>query len=392
MIGIVGASLAGLTVARTLRSLGVTEPITLVGAEPWLPYDRPPLSKEMLTAADVSHAPDPGWATLLTPGEADEFEWRLSVVATGLSSTPHGPVVHTETGDLAARAVVLATGARARRLPGDDLAGVHSLRTLDDARRLAQDLRGAGDLVVVGAGFIGAEIASTAAAMGLRVTIVERAPDPGAATLGSRLARWALDLHRRAGVDVLVGTDLAGFDSVDGRVRAVRLADGHAIPADVVVVGVGAAAETDWAVGSPIDVDGGFVTDASGATSMPGVWAAGDCARAVDPATGTAAPHQHWSAAIESARTVAHAIAGHPLPATRTPYVWSEQHGHRIQICGSMPHGVDPTVVEGSIDDDTFVAIAGDPECPDAVVAVDMPRPFTRLRKTMDRRSGAVRV
>jgi 3-phenylpropionate/trans-cinnamate dioxygenase ferredoxin reductase subunit len=392
VIGIVGASLAGLTVARTLRSLGVTEPITLVGAEPWLPYDRPPLSKEVLTAGDVSHAPDPGWTTLLTPGEADEFDWRLGVVATGLSSTPHGPVLHTETGDLAARAVVLATGARARRLPGDDLSGVHSLRTLDDARRLAQDLRGAQDVVVVGAGFIGAEIASTAAAMGLRVTIVERAADPGAAVLGPRPARWALDLHRRAGVDVMVGTDLAGFDSVDGRVTAVRLADGRSLPADVVVVGVGAAAETDWALGSPIDVDGGFVTNASGATSMPGVWAAGDCARAVDPATGIAATHQHWSAAIESARTVAHAIVGHPLPATRTPYVWSEQHGHRIQICGSMPRGVDPTVVEGSIDDDTFVAIAGDPECPDAVVAVDMPRPFTRLRKAMDRRSGAVRV
>ncbi|MBE7160318.1 MAG: FAD-dependent oxidoreductase [Williamsia herbipolensis] len=392
MIGIVGASLAGLTVARTLRSLGVTEPITLVGAEPWLPYDRPPLSKEMLTGTDASPAPDPGWSTLLTPGEADGFDWRLGVCATGLSSTPQGPVVHTETGDLAARAVVLATGARARRLPGDDLSGVHSLRTLDDARRLAQDLRGAQDVVVVGAGFIGAEIASTAAAMGRRVTIVERAPDPGAAVLGSRLASWALDLHRRAGVDVLVDVDLDGFHSVDGRVRAVRLANGRAITADVVVVGVGAAAETAWAHGSPIDVDGGFVTDASGATSMPAVWAAGDCARTVDPVTGTAATHQHWSAAIESARTVAHAIAGHPVPAPRTPYVWSEQHGRRIQICGAMPRDADPTVVEGSIDDDAFVAVVGDPDSPDAVVAVDMPRPFTRLRKTMDKRSSAVRV
>ncbi|MEH3155822.1 MAG: FAD-dependent oxidoreductase [Gordonia paraffinivorans] len=392
MIAIVGASLAGLTVARTLRSLGVLEPITFVGAEPWLPYDRPPLSKEMLTGSDASAAPDPGWATLLTPGEADGFDWRLGVAATGLSSTPDGPVVHTETGDVGARAVVLATGARARRLPGDDLSGVHTLRTLDDARGLAQDLRGAQDVVVVGAGFIGAEIASTAVAMGRRVTIVERAPDPGVATLGSRLARWTLDLHRRAGVDVMVGTDVDGFDSADGRVQAVRLIGGHTIPADVVVVGVGATAETRWAVDSPVDVDGGFVTDASGATTMPGVWAAGDCARTVDPSTGTAPIHQHWSAAIESARTVAHAIAGHAPPAARTPYVWSEQHGRRIQICGTMPRDVDPTVVEGSIDDDAFVAVAGDPDSPDAVVAVDMPRPFTRLRKAMDRRVGAVRA
>ncbi|WP_299574262.1 FAD-dependent oxidoreductase [uncultured Williamsia sp.] len=390
MIGIVGASLAGLTVARTLRSLGVTEPIILVGAEPWLPYDRPPLSKEVITAGDESIAPDPGWATLLTPGEADEFDWRLGVAATGLAP---GPVIHTDHGDIPADTVVLATGARARRLPGDVLAGVHTLRTLDDARRLADDLHDARDLVVIGAGFIGAEIASTAAAMGRRVTIVERAADPGAAALGPRLAAWALDLHRRAGVDVVVDAGVADLEAVDGRVRAVRLADGTTIPADVVVVGVGAVAETDWAANSPIAIDGGFLTDAAGATSMPGVWAAGDCARVTAPDAGHAVPHQHWSAAIESARAVAHAVAGHPRPAPRAPYVWSEQHGHRIQICGTMPRGVDPTVVEGSVDDDAFVAVAGDPDRPDAVVAVDMPRPFTRLRKAMDARvAGAVRI
>ena len=392
MIGIVGASLAGLTVARTLRSLGVSEPITFVGAEPWLPYDRPPLSKEVLVRGDASLAPDPGWATLLTPGEADGFEWRLGVAATGLSSGPSGPVVHTDGGDIPAHTVVLTTGARARRLPGDDLAGVHTLRTLDDARGLADDLHDAQDLVVIGAGFIGAEIASTAAAMGRRVTIVERAPDPGVTVFGPRLAAWALDLHRRAGVDVVVDAGVAGLESVYGRVRAVRLADGTSIPADVVVVGVGAAAETGWAADSPIDVNGGFVTDASGATSMPGVWAAGDCARVVEHDSGPAVPHQHWSAAIESARAVAHAIAGHPSPAPRVPYVWSEQHGHRIQLCGTMPRDVEPTVVEGALGDDAFVAVAGDPDAPDAVIAVDMPRPFTRLRKTMDKQHAGVRI
>lgn len=325
-------------------------------------------------------------------GRADGFDWRLGVAATGLSARPGGPIIHTDGGDIPADTVVLTTGARARRLPGDDLVGVHTVRTLDDARRLAEDLQGARDLVVVGAGFIGAEIASTAAAMGRRVTIVERAPDPGAAVFGTRLAMWALDQHRRAGVDVVVDAGVADLESVDGRVRAVRLADGTTIPADVVVVGVGAVAETGWAADSAIDIDGGFLTDASGATSMPGVWAAGDCARVSAPGAGTAAPQQQWSAAIESARAVAHAVAGHRPPAPRTPYVWSEQHGRRIQICGTMPRGVDPTVVEGSVDDDAFVAVAGDPDRADAVVAVDMPRPFTRLRKAMDRRLAELDV
>ncbi len=156
---------------------------------------------------------------------------------------------------------------------------------------------------------------------------------------------------------------------------------------------MGAVAETEWAADSPIAVEGGFLTDAAGATSMPGVWAAGDCARVIAPGIKTDVPHQHWSAAIESARAVAHAVAGHPRPAPRTPYVWSEQHGHRIQICGTMPRDADPTVVEGSVDADAFVAVAGDPDSPDAVVAVDMPRPFTRLRKAMDARvAGAVRA
>jgi 3-phenylpropionate/trans-cinnamate dioxygenase ferredoxin reductase subunit len=392
VIAIVGASLAGLTVARTLRSLGVDEQITFVGAEPWLPYDRPPLSKDALAAADVSTAPDPGSTTLLAPGEADGFDWLLGVAATGLSRASTGPVIHTDGGDLAARAVVLTTGARARRVPGDDLGGVHTLRSLDDARRLAADLRSARDVVVIGAGFIGAEIASTAAAQGRRVTVVERDRNPGAAVFGPVVARWVLDRHRRVGIDVIAGAGLTGFDAAVGRVRAVRLADGRSIAADVVVVGVGAVPETDWAAGSSIDIDGGFVTDASGATSMPEVWAAGDCARVVGHDGGPCAAHQHWSAAIESARAVAHAIVGQPAPPTRVPYVWSDQHGHRIQLCGTPPRGAETTVVEGALADDAFVAVAGDPAAPDAVVAVDMPRPFTRLRKAMDARRSAVRV
>ncbi|GAA2050434.1 NAD(P)/FAD-dependent oxidoreductase [Williamsia deligens] len=392
MIGIVGASLAGLTVARTLRSLGVDEPVVFVGAEPWHPYDRPPLSKELLSSTyeAAPTAPDPGWATLLADGEHDAFDWRLGVSATGLSRTGDDVSIHTDHGHVPARAVVLTTGARAMRLPGDDLVGVHAVRTIDDARRLAAELTSAEDVVVVGAGFIGAEIASTVTGQGRHVTVVERAPDPGARVLGRRLASWAVDLQRRAGVDVRTGTGIAGFESEGGVVRGVRLADGTSLRADVVVVGVGAVPNTSWAAGSAVAVDDGFLTDQRGATSMPGVWAAGDCARVVDAASGVSTRHQHWSAAIESARTVAHGIAGLAPPSPRAPYVWSEQHGHRVQICGTIPPDAEPTVLEGSLDDDAFLAVVGDPDAPDAVVGVDSPRSFTRLRKSMDRRMSAV--
>ena len=139
-------------------------------------------------------------------------------------------------------------------------------------------------------------------------------------------------------------------------------------------------------------VDDGFLTDQTGATSVSGIWAAGDCARIVDPVSGASVRRQHWSAAIESARVVAHSVAGVEPPAPRTPYVWSDQHGHRIQICGAVPADADPVVVEGSLAEDAFVAVAGDPEAPAAVIAVDMSRQSTRLRKTMDRQRAVARV
>ncbi|MGU3294335.1 NAD(P)/FAD-dependent oxidoreductase [Williamsia sp. M5A3_1d] len=404
MITVVGASLGGLTAARELRASGVTDPIAFVGAEPWLPYDRPPLSKDVLLGQLPSGgAPgtgvDPGPTGLLLDGEIDAYDWHLGIAADGLTVDENGISVkrgfHRAVGP--ADAVIIATGARGRTLIGAELDGVHVLRTLDDARCLAADLRTARRVVMIGGGFIGAEIASTARGLGAEVTIVEATEIPGAAVLGVDVARWSLSRHALAGVSVYTGAAVETIDGTAGRVRSVTLGDGRVVDADVVVVGIGSVPDTDWAAASGIALDDGFVTDAHGATSMPGVFALGDCARTFDPITGTHVRRQHWSSAVEQARTVARRIAGLEPPPRRSPYFWSDQYGHRLQVCGYIPVGMQPEVVDGSMEHgatEGFLAVFGDRDQPAAVIAVDRPRDFLRLRKTMDRvlvgSSGAV--
>lgn len=387
MITIVGASLAGLTAARELRSLGYDDPIALIGEEPWFPYDRPPLSKDALTdeAVGSATAPHAGATGLLTEGEDRHFSWHLGVRADGLESGADGYRVHTcpEIDLAAADQLIVATGARPRSLIGDHLDGVHVLRTVDDTRAIRRTLTTARTVVIIGAGFIGAEIASTAAALGKHVTIVEAATVPAANTLGPDIARWAATLHGRAGVDLITG---AAVDTLvgDDHIRSVLLGDGTVLPADLVVIGIGSVPNTEWAAASGIAIDDGFVADADGATSMPDVYAIGDCARALDTHSGLHVRHQHWSAAVDQGRRVAHRIMGAPAPTVRSRYFWSDQYGHRIQVCGEIPVGLSPTVVEGDVGQDRFVAVFGDPESPLAVAAVDSPRTFMRARKAMD--------
>ncbi|WP_052688819.1 NAD(P)/FAD-dependent oxidoreductase [Williamsia herbipolensis] len=395
MITVVGASLAGLTAARELRASGVTGTIAFVGAESWLPYDRPPLSKDVLletfpNSAAVAHGAHPGPTALLLDGEAETFDWHLGVAADGLSVDAEGISVrrgqHHPVGP--ADAVILATGARGRTLIGADLDGVHVLRTLDDARALAADLRTARRVVMIGGGFIGAEIASTARTLGAEVAIIEATEIPGAAVLGVDVARWSMARHALAGVSMNTGAAVETIDGTEGRVRSVTLGDGRVLDADVVVVGIGSVPDTEWAAASGIALDDGFVTDAGGATSMPGVYAVGDCARTFDPITGTHVRRQHWSSAVDQARTVARRIAGLEPPPQRAPSFWSDQYGHRVQVCGHIPVGVEPQLVDGSMDPgatEGFLAVFGDRDRPAAVVAVDRPRDFLRLRKTMDR-------
>jgi 3-phenylpropionate/trans-cinnamate dioxygenase ferredoxin reductase subunit len=379
-VAVVGASLAGLSTARELRSLGHSGPITLIGDEAHLPYDRPPLSKGVLQNTVSDEA-----LSLVDDDDHTSLSWRLGTPAIGLDHDGDDHLVRLGDGtSVRASAVVAATGARARSLIGADLVGVHTLRTLDDALALRASLSECRHLVVIGAGFIGCEVASSASASGMTVTIVEASEAPGAALLGPDLARWMHNLHREHGVDLRTGSAIETINGSD-RVRSVTLADGTELPADAVVIGIGAVPNTEWAAASGIAVDGGFLTDAHCATAVSGIYAVGDCARVFDPVTGLHVRHEHWSAALDHARRAARHLMQMDVPKTVAPYFWSDQYGRRLQVCGAVPAGARPHLVEGSLDGGGFVATFGDPDNPVAVVAVDGGRTFTRLRKQLDR-------
>ncbi|MGW5465903.1 NAD(P)/FAD-dependent oxidoreductase [Streptomyces sp. NPDC003996] len=381
-ITVVGASLAGLSTVRALRAEGYDGEIVVVGEERHAPYDRPPLSKDFLKG-DLD-------ADALALGDADEYadldvQWLLGERAVALDPAARtvtlagGRHVRTE-------GVVVATGAAPRTLPGaDGLAGVHTLRTLDDAHALrAELLNGLPRVVVIGAGFIGAEVASTAHRLGLHVTVVEALNVPLERQLGREMGLVCSSLHSDHGVGLLCGTGVAGLTG-DGRVTGVRLTDGRVLPADVVVVGVGVRPATDWLAGSGVHVDDGVVCDAGCATSVPGVVAVGDVARCPNPFTGRHARIEHWSNATEQARTAARTLlSGVSAPAPVTaPYFWSDQYQVRIQLAGHVAPGAEPQVVDGDLDSRSFTAVYRREDTPVAVLSLNQPKQFNRLRRTL---------
>ena len=375
---VVGASLAGLSAARALREQGYDGTLVLVGAEPHLPYDRPPLSKAFLTGSATRADLD-----LLSPADdALELTFRLGVAATALRPGER-TVVLADGSELSADAVVLATGARARTLPGLTAPlGVHTLRTVDDAVALRADLAGAASLVVVGGGFIGAEVASSARSLGLDVTVVEALGTPLAGPLGPQLGAVCAALHADHGVRLLTGTGVARLVGAD-RVTAVELADGTTLPADVVVVGVGAQPDVEWLAGSGLELDGGIVTDASCATNLPGVVAVGDCATSYDPALGRHRRIEHWTHALQQPATAAATVLGGSPSYTAVPYFWSEQYGRQLQLAGSHRPGDVVTVVEGSTDSRSFVATYERDGRLVAVLGLDAGGAFARWRRTL---------
>ncbi|CAL9364938.1 NAD(P)/FAD-dependent oxidoreductase [Streptomyces sp. enrichment culture] len=377
-VAVVGASLAGLSAARSLRQQGYDGRLVVVGDEPHRPYDRPPLSKEFLAGTL-------GEADLALEAEEEDLraEWLLGVRATGLDRTRRA-VLLADGRELPADGVVVATGAAARTLPGTEgLAGVHTLRTLDDARALREDLARGGRLVVIGGGFVGAEVASTAYTLGLDVTIVEAAPVPLAGPLGADMGAVVSALHADHGVRLLCGVGVKGLGG-EHRVEAVLLEDGRTLPADTVVVGVGAVPCVDWLRGSGVALGNGVTCGADGRTSLAGVVAVGDCADWYDPATGGHRRVEHWTGAKERpaiavATLLAHGAreAGTPRP----PYFWSDQYGVRIQFVGHAAGADSVTVEEGATDDRSFLAVYRRAGAPVAVLGMDQPRLFTRWRK-----------
>ncbi|MGW2648883.1 NAD(P)/FAD-dependent oxidoreductase [Streptomyces sp. NPDC001393] len=377
-VAVVGASLAGLSAARSLRKRGYDGRLVVVGAELHRPYDRPPLSKEFLTGAV-------GEAELALERDDEELqaEWVLGARATGLDRTERA-IRLADGRELRADGVVIATGAAARTLPGTEgLAGVHVLRTLDDARALRDDLARGGRVVVIGGGFVGAEVASTAYALGLDVTVVEAAPTPLAGPLGEAMGRIVSALHADHGVRLLCGVGVKGL-SGERRVDAVLLEDGRSIPADTVVVGVGARPCVEWLEGSGVALDNGVKCGADGRTSVAGVVAVGDCASWYDPHTGVHRRVEHWTGALERPDAAVAALLAHGATepgVPRPPYFWSDQYGVKIQFVGHAAGADSVTVEEGSTDDRSFLAVYRRADRPVAVLGMNQPRLFTRRRK-----------
>ena len=328
---IVGASVAGLGVANELRRCGHAGRMLLTDAQDHLPYDRPPLSKGFLHPETPSSA-------FHEAGHYDDQRIELRLGAAARSLDAAGRRVLFENGEsLAADAVVIATGARARRLPASVApSSVHVVRDHDDALRLREELRAGRSLVVIGGGFIGAEVASTAVKLGLKVTLVDALPLPLSNVLGEAVAERITALHVSSGVQLRLGVPVRTISGEGGRHR-VELADGQAFDADLVVAGLGSLPNVEWLAGSGVEVGDGVVCDARGRTSSPGVFTAGDVAAWLDPATGLPERHEHWTAAREQGRIVAQAIAGveEALWSDFLPYFWSDIHGRRIQLLGS---------------------------------------------------------
>jgi len=379
-VTVVGASLAGLSAARALRAHGYDGRIQIVGAERHRPYDRPPLSKEFLAGAVAA-------ADLALEGDGDDgldLHWRLGRRAVRLD--PADRAVVLDTGErLAGDGVVIATGARARQLPGPRLVGVHTLRTLDDALKLRAALRPGARLVVIGAGFIGAEVASTARRLGVEVTVVGVAPTPLAGPLGEEMGTVCAALHAEHGVRLVTGA--AGAQPAgDRRVRAVRLADGTHLPADAVLIAIGSVPCTDWLAGSGLRTDGGVLTDERCATAIPGVVATGDCAVAPSGYAGTLLRGEHWTHAQQQPAVAAATLLGRdyrpPLLAT-VPYFWSDQYGVRLQFAGHRQAGDGVGVIEGDLESRRFVAVYRRGGRPVAVLAMNQPRPFARWRREL---------
>ncbi|MET7679222.1 FAD-dependent oxidoreductase [Streptomyces sp. NPDC005423] len=369
---VVGAGLAGLRAAEALRSRGYEGALTLVGAEDRPPYDRPPLSKAVLTGESDDTALPADWERLrcaLLLGTRAE--------ALRLCDDRPGGTLRTSTGPLSFDGLVIATGAVPVRLPGEG--PQHVLRTLDDALRLRGALRAGARVAIVGAGWIGAEVASVAAGLGSRVTVLEAAGAPLAGSLGPALGAATADWYTAAGVRLRCGIRV---DSVD--VGGLTLSGGEFVPADVVLSGVGVRPDTGWLAGSGLDAGGGVLVDDRLRTARPEVVAAGDCAAWWSRRYGRRLRAEHWDTALNAPDVAAATLLGQDASYDPVPYVWSEQFGRMVQYAGHHT-GAERLVLRGSPDTAAWTALwlAGDRLA--ALLTVDRPRDMAQGRRLIGR-------
>lgn len=383
---VVGASLAGLRAAESLRSGGFVGQIAMVGAEPHQPYDRPPLSKRLLSGEW-----EPERIALRKPDELAslDLEWHLGDSAVELDTS-------TCTVSLASGAaltydgLVLATGADARRLPGQpDHPRVVMVRTIDDSLALRALIGSGGQrVVVVGAGFIGLEVAATVKGLGNDVTVLEGLPAPLIRGLGADIGSVIGEVHAEHGVEVRCGVVITGVDE-----GGVTLDTGERVSADVVVVGIGVAPVTKWLEGSGLELRDGIVCDATLNAGVDGVYAAGDVARWYHDLYGEEIRVEHWTTAAEQGAHAATNLLAvsrgeEPQPYVGVPFFWSDQYDRRIQFLGRSAGHDEVRVVAGSTASRQFVALYRQGERLQGVVGLNSPRLLMPYRALLARRAG----
>ncbi|WP_319456806.1 MULTISPECIES: NAD(P)/FAD-dependent oxidoreductase [unclassified Mycobacterium] len=327
-IVIVGGGLAAARTAEQLRRAEYAGAITIISDEDHLPYDRPPLSKEVLR--------DETDDVFLKPAEfyeENDITLRLGAGATGLDTAAQ-TVTLADGEVIGYDELVIATGLVPKRIPSlPDLEGIRMLRTFDESLAMRQHAGEASHAVVIGAGFIGCEVAASLRKLGVAVTLVEPQPTPLASVLGEQIGALVARLHSAEGVDVRCGVGVSGVTGTE-HVEKVTLSDGTELDADLVVVGIGSRPSTGWLDGSGVEVDNGVVCDAAGRTSAPNVWAIGDVASWQDVA-GHQVRVEHWSNVAEQARVIVPAMLGADVPsAVVVPYFWSDQYDVKIQCLG----------------------------------------------------------
>jgi 3-phenylpropionate/trans-cinnamate dioxygenase ferredoxin reductase subunit len=397
---IVGASLAGLRAAQAARKAGFDGELVMVGEERHRPYTRPPLSKELLAGEHTVER-------VQLPCDELDVDWRLGVPAARLDRGRRRVVL--EDGDeVEYDRLILATGSRPRRWPGAgaDLDGVHMLRNVDDALALRAAFDGRPRVAIVGAGFIGCEVAQTARKEGLDVTLIDIAETP-MLPLGRELGRWCADLHLDRGVELRLGIGVAALVGY-GRVEAVELTDGERIPADVVVVGLGALPNIEWLAGSGLQLDSGLECDATLTTAAdPDILGAGDIVTWPHPlADGEAIRIEHWTVAAEQGQLAGRNAVLAPeerKPYVTPPYFWSDQYDVKIQSLGLPGRAEGVELLESTPDRSRLVyggqrdgrlvgiiAINAARRLGTYRMALEDPPPFDELRATIAADPGAL--
>lgn len=375
---VVGASVSGLNTVEALRRRGFRDRITVVGDEPHLPYDRPPLSKQILSGAWR-----PERTLLRAPRMLADLDMELLLGHRALALDLPTRTVQTTAGPITADAIVIATGATPRTLPvPEGVRGVHVLRTLDDALALRDEFAAGPRVVVVGEGVLGAEISATARQSGLDVTMTGPLHAPLAAQLGDLVAGQLADLHTRHGVELRLGVGVESILGEHGRVSGVRLADSRTLPADLVVVAIGAVPATDWLVGSGLTLDRGVVCDTR-CRAAEGVHAVGDVARWPDRGTNTAVRLENRTHAAEQAAVVAANILGAEDVYQPIPYFWTDQYEVKIQVHGTVAPDARATVVEGDPAQGRFLVRYERDGVPTAVLGWNMPKQARMQRQIL---------